>query len=65
MDTLFYKQHFCKQHQAEISKKIMQKLRNTRNLNFCYLNIICFLHPNYHPQIIDILKNAQKTSTSV
>ena len=30
-------------------------------LNFCYLKIIRFLHPRYHPKIIgNIIKNAPK-----
>ena len=40
--TLFYKQHFCKQHQAE-TQKIKQKLSNTLTLNVFYLEIMCFL----------------------
>ena len=35
-------------------------------LNFRYLKIIQFLHPRYHPKILeDILKNVQKESVSV
>ena len=55
-----YKQHFNKQRQAEIGKKIKQKLSNTLRLNFCLLKIIPSLHPRYHPKIIgDILKTEQ------
>ena len=62
----FYKQHFYKQRQAEIGKKIKHKLSNTLRLNFRYLKIIRFLHPRYHPKIIgDNLKIVQKTSASV
>ena len=51
-----YKQHFNKQRQAEIGKK----LSNTLRLNFCLLKIIPSLHPRYHPKIIgDILKTEQ------
>ena len=58
---LFYKQHFYKQRQAEIGKKIKQVLSNTLRLGFCYLKIIHSLHPRYHPKIIGhILKNKQK-----
>ena len=32
---LFYKQHFCKQRHAEISKNIKHMLSNTLRLNFC------------------------------
>ena len=32
--ALYYKQHFYKQRQAEICKKIKQKLSNTLRLNF-------------------------------
>ena len=32
---LFYKQHFCKQRHAEISKKIKHMLSNTLRLNSC------------------------------
>ena len=57
-----YKQHFYKQHQTEIGKKIKQRLSNTLRLNFCYLKIICFRHPRYHPKRIGhILKNIQKS----
>ena len=63
---LFYKQHFYKQHQAEIDKKIKQKLSSTLRLNIHYLKAIHFLHPRYHPKVIaDILKNIQKASASV
>ena len=66
MYAFFYKQHFYKQRQAEIGKKIKQKLSNTLRLNFCYLKIIRFLYPRYHPKIIgNTLKNVQKTSTPV
>ena len=41
-------------------QKIKQKLSNTPRLNFCYLKIICFLHPGNHPKIIDVLKNVKK-----
>ena len=41
----FFKQHFYKQHQAEIGKKIKQMLSNTLRLNLCYLKIIHILHP--------------------
>ena len=40
--TTFYKQHFYKQHQAEIKRK----LSNTPRLNFCYLKIICYVALN-------------------
>ena len=60
---IFYKQHFCKQYQAKIDKKSSKKLSYTLRLNFCYLKIICFLHPRYHPKVIvHILKNVKKTS---
>ena len=46
--------------------KSKQKLRNILRLKFCYFNIILFLHPRYHPKIIeDIMKNVQKTSALV
>ena len=56
--TLFlYKQYFYKQRQAEIGKKVKQKLGNTLRLNFRYLEIIRFLHPRYHQKIMrDILE---------
>ena len=58
----FDKQCFYKQRQAEIGKKIKQKISNTLRINFCYFKIIRFPHPRYHPEIIgDILKNVQKT----
>ena len=45
----------------KLAKKIKQKLSNTLRLKFCYLKIIRFIHPRYHPKIIgDILKNLQK-----
>ena len=56
--TRFYKQRFYKQYQAKIGK-----LSNTLRVNFCYLKIIHFLHPFYHPTLIwDIAKIVQKTS---
>ena len=61
LHAFFYKQHFYKQHKAEIGKKIEQKLSKTMRLNFCYLKIICFLHPRYDPKIIgDIIKMYKK-----
>ena len=58
--AFFNEKHFYKQRQAEIGKKIKQMLSNTPRLNFCYLKIILFLHPRYHPKIAgDILKNEQ------
>ena len=57
----FYKQHFLKQRQAEIGKKIKQMQRNSLRLNFCYLKIIHILHRRYHPKIIGhFLKTKQK-----
>ena len=59
--TLLGKQHFYKQLQAEISKKIKQMLSNTQRLNFSNLEIIHILHRRYHLRITwDILKNKQK-----
>ena len=61
--TLFYKQHFYKQRQAEIGgKKVVQMLSNTLTLNVCYLKVIHFLQPRYYSKIIigHILKNKQK-----
>ena len=60
--TLFYKQHFYKQHQAEIGKKnVKQTLSNTLKLHFWYFKIIHILHPCHHPEIIGhILKTTQK-----
>ena len=48
----FYKQHFYKQRQAEIGKKKQANAEQQLRLNFCYLKIICILHPHYHPKII-------------
>ena len=60
-NTLHYKQHFCKQRQSEIGKKIKQMLSNTLRLNFWHLKIIGILHPRYHLTITGhILKNKQK-----
>ena len=63
----FYKQHFYKQHQAEIGKTIKKilhnilMLHNILSLNFCYLKIIHIIHPLYNRKIIGhILKNKQK-----
>ena len=62
----FYKQHFYEQCQVENGKKSSKiKLGSTLRLNFCFLKIIRFLHPRYHPKIGDILKNIQKTNASV
>ena len=42
-------------------QKIKQKISNTMRLNFCYMEVMGFLHPHYHPKIIEaILKNVQK-----
>ena len=58
-----FKQHFNKQRQVEIGKKIKQTLSNTLKLNFCYMKIFTFF-PCYHPKMIGgILKNAQKTAS--
>ena len=46
--------------------KNQTKAKHTQRLNFCFLKIICFLPPSYHPKIVgDILKNIQKTSASI
>ena len=42
-------------------QKIKQKLSNTLWLNFCYLKIIYFLHPCYHPKIIGDVLNMYET----
>ena len=42
---------FYKQCQAEIGKKIKQKLRNTLWLNIGFLKIIRFIHRCYHPKV--------------
>ena len=43
-------------------QKIKQKLSNALRLNFCFLKIICFIHPSYHPKIAgDILKKFIKS----
>ena len=52
--TLLYKQHFYKQCQAEIDKKLSKR----------FLKIIRFLHTPYHQKIIgDIFKNIQKSAS--
>ena len=57
----FHKQHFYKEPQAEVGKKIKQILSNTLRLNFFCLKIIHIPHPRYHPKMIGyILKNKQK-----
>ena len=54
------------ENERRFNEKIITKLSNTLGLNCCYLKIICFLHPCYLRKIIgDILKNVQKTTTSV
>ena len=59
--TLFYNQHFYKQRQAEIDKKVKHMLSNTLRLNFCFLKIIHILHPRYRPKIIGhIIKSKPK-----
>ena len=51
--TLFFcKQHFYKQHQAEIGQKNRQMLWNTPRLNICYLKIVHILYPCSHPKTI-------------
>ena len=45
--------------------KNQAKVKQHPELNFCYLKIVCFLHPHYHPEILgDIIKNVQKITTS-
>ena len=56
----FYRQHFYKERQAEIGKKVKKMLSNTMRLNFCYLKIIHILHLPYHRKIIGHIKNKQK-----
>ena len=57
--TFFYKQHFYKERQAEINKKLKQMLSNTLRLNL-WINHI--FHPPYHPKIRGhILNNKQKS----
>ena len=47
-------------------QKIKQKLSNTLTLSFGFLKIISFLHPSYHPKIVeDVLKIIQKSIASV
>ena len=46
--TLFYEYHIYKQHQAEIK----QKVKNTVMLSLCFLQIIRFLYPCYHQNIV-------------
>ena len=59
--AFFNKQHFWKQHHAEIGKKIKKMLNNILRLNFSYLKIIHILHPSYHSKIIkNIAKNKKK-----
>ena len=54
-DFFFIKQHFYKQRQDEIGKKIKQLLSN-----FCYLKIIHIFRSHYHPKMIGhTLKNKQ------
>ena len=46
--------------------KIKQKLSTILRLNFCYLKIVHFPYPCYHPKLIhDIRKYAEKTSVAV
>ena len=52
----FKKQHFYKQPQAEIDKKLSHTLR----ANFCYLKIIHIFHPCYDPKIIGQVTSVQK-----
>ena len=64
--TLFYKQHFYEQRQAEMDKKIKQKLSNTLRLNCCDLKTIRFLHPRYHPKIVgDVQTRTNKCANFV
>ena len=45
---LFYKQHFYKQHQAQIGKQNKQNLSNTWRLNFCYFKYDYFFDPRFY-----------------
>ena len=53
----FYRQHFYKERQAEIGKKIKKMLSNTMRLNFRYLKIIHILHSRYHPKLTNHNEN--------
>ena len=56
---LHYKQHFNKHHQAEIGEK--KNLSNILSRNFCFLKIIHFLYPCYHPKLVgNVLKECAK-----
>ena len=46
--SYFYKQHFHKQHQAEIGKKIKQKLSNILRLTLRYLKSNHFSYPLFY-----------------
>ena len=55
---LFISNTFISNGQAEIGKKIKQKLSNTLRLNFCFFKMIYFLCASYHPKVGHTLKNA-------
>ena len=64
LHAFFYKQHFYKQHQAEIDKCQAKAKQHLEAELLLFENVL--LHPRYHPKVIkDIIKNLQKTSTSV
>ena len=45
---MIYEQHFYKQRQTEIGKKVKQMLSNILRVNFRYLEFIRICHPRYH-----------------
>ena len=63
--TLFYKQHFYKQCQAQMAKN-QTKAKQHPETELLQFENYSFSSSSYHPKIIeDILKNVQKTSTPV
>ena len=60
MQDLFYKQHFCKQQQAEICKK-RAKVKQHPKGELLLFKIISIIHQSYHAKIVgSILKMYRK-----
>ena len=62
---IFYMQHFYKQCQAEVFKKLSKSLSNTLRLNFRFQKISRFLHPRYYPKILRDIRKIYKKQVSV
>ena len=61
LHALFISNTFTSNTRLKLAKN-QAKLSNTLRLDLCYLKIICYLNPRYHPKVIgNILKKVQKS----